>query len=153
MILNREIENPANKIVICSGARVLEQDKVLQLVESEMKMEEVLHFYCKLVKLADCFVETFGFPFGAAWLMDVCVMLSLVVTAMLSAQDSEMASWMTVFADIFGIMGYATYIGLFTLPMISPSSKVQLRFQMFSECNKCILKGSSHRPSILVGAL
>lgn len=132
MILNREIKTLGNKVTECSSLVVPEHEKVLRSMECVLKIEEILAFYHNLGKLADCFTEAFGVAYGAALAMDVSAMLSLVVTAMISAQDSEASSWLAVFSDILGVTVFAAYIGIFTLPMVSATSKVELTLEVFS---------------------
>lgn len=72
----------------------------------------------------DCFAKTFGLVFGAALGLDILVMLSMVVSWRISARSPEVFGPSAAISDIFGVMIFATYIGVSSLPMVSTAAKV-----------------------------
>lgn len=123
IIVNRELTKQIIKVA--HAATLTGPQSGLQLMESEKEMGEVLVFYRLLVKLVDCFTETFGLTFAAVLGLDISVMLSMVVTGMITAQDADRATRsLGVASDIFGVIVFAIYIGVFTLPMVSAADQV-----------------------------
>lgn len=120
--LNRQIKRQTEKVADGGSVRMTQGD--FQSVKSETDLDQLLVFYRELLTLVDCFGEACGMALGAALGMDILATFSMVVAGMLSAQDANGPASLTLILSIIGVFILATYVAVFTVPIMTAAFEV-----------------------------